>query len=342
MDKTKKHTGIEVIIHLLAWCLLFGLPFVFMLENRRVSPDQFLGYMAYMIAFLIIFYANYLYLITQLLFDRKTIKFFAVNIVLILACTWLLHLYHLLEFQDVKHGPPPPPQAMFIFRDITSMVFAAGLSVAIRMTGKWYKTETDRKEMERSRYESELKNLKNQLNPHFLFNTLNNIYSLIPVNPEQAQETVHRLSMLLRYVLYENNDNFVPLSKEVSFLRSYIELMSLRLSDQVELTTTINMDDSQDNIAPMVFISLVENAFKHGISPIHNSFIHINITAEKGKCVVCTVTNSYFPKTDKDKSGSGIGQENLKKRLQLLYPNKHELTLDARDNSYFAQLKITF
>jgi LytS/YehU family sensor histidine kinase len=230
----------------------------------------------------------------------------------------------------------------FLFRDLTSLVFSVGLSVAIRVTGKWYKTETERKEMEKNRFESELKNLKNQLNPHFLFNTLNNIYSLIPVHPEQAQDTVHRLSQLLRYVLYENNDNFVPIEKEISFLKSYIELMSLRLSDQVKLTTEFEIESGRDLIAPMLFISLVENAFKHGISPTHPSFINIKITSKEGSEVVCSVENSFFPKNQQDKSGSGIGQENLKKRLDLLYPHRYELTLENRENSYFSELKIRF
>jgi sensor histidine kinase YesM len=339
---------IEILIHLLGWCLLFVFPFIVMHDNRQPHADfeRYAGYISYTTAFFIVFYINYLLLIDKLLFDRHTWQFIVINIALIGVCVCLLHEYQHFEFPHnlIQHRPmmPPPPHD-FIFRDITSLIFAAGLSVAIRMTGKWYKTENERKEMEKDRYETELKNLKNQLNPHFLFNTLNNIYSLIPVHPEQAQDTVHRLSHLLRYVLYENNDNFVPLDKEISFLKSYIELMSLRLPENVKLTTEFNIPEiNEENIAPMLFISLVENAFKHGISPTHSSFVNINLTAISGKEVVCTVENSYFPKNEQDKSGSGIGQENLKKRLKLLYPDHHQLTLENRGDTYFAQLKIRF
>lgn len=345
MRLSKRIPGFEVIIHLLAWCVLLGFPFIFMLESHNPKLDMYVGYIVYTMAFFFIFYVNYLYLIDKLLFDRNTLKFIAINIVLIGVCAFLLHEFQQIEFPHIKHEHghmPGPPPVVFVFRDLTSMVFAVGLSVAIRMTGKWYKTENERKEMEKDRYETELKNLKNQLNPHFLFNTLNNIYSLIPVHPEQAQDTVHRLSHLLRYVLYENNDNFVPLNKEISFLKSYIELMSLRLSDQVKLTTEFNIASGNDRIAPMLFISLVENAFKHGVSPINPSFVHISITSKEGQEVVCTVENSNFPKNMQDKSGSGIGQENLQKRLELLYPQRHNLLLENRGDIYFARLQIEF
>lgn len=346
---TQRHRNkIQVCIHLLVWTLLFCFPFIFMNDSRHFRVDMYFGYFVYIGAFFIVFYLNYLYLINKFLFDQNTVRFIIANTLLIVVCSLLLYWYRTVEFAHIWHGPmhgrmhiPRPPDP-FLFRDVTSLVLSVGLSVAIRVTGKWYKTETERKEMEKDRYETELKNLKNQLNPHFLFNTLNNIYSLIPVHPEQAQETVHRLSHLLRYVLYENNDNFVPIDKEIDFLKSYIELMSLRLSEQVKLTTEFNIESGNDRIAPMLFISLVENAFKHGISPVNPSFVHINITSKEGQEVVCTVENSYFPKNIQDKSGSGIGQENLRKRLDLLYPNHHNLCLENRGDIYFAQLQIKF
>lgn len=345
MKPFKYNSKIEVLIHLLAWCMLFGFPFIFMHDNRHFDPGHFTGYFVYTMTYLLMFYVNYLLLIDKLLFDRNTLKFIAINIGLIVVFALLLHEYQLYEFakffrpEPSMHMHPHPPND-FVFRDITSMIFAVGLSVAIRMTSKWYKTENERKEMEKDRYETELKNLRSQLNPHFLFNTLNNIYSLIPVHPEQAQDTVHRLSKLLRYVLYENNDDFVPLEKEINFLKSYIELMSLRLTDEVILTTKFDIPPGKETIAPLLFISLVENAFKHGVSPTHRSFINIHVAYEPGKEIVCAVENSYFPKNEKDKSGSGIGHENLKKRLRLLYPNRHQLTLENRGESYFAELKI--
>ena len=123
--------------------------------------------------------------------------------------------------------------------------------------------ETERKELEKGRVEAELKSLKNQLNPHFLFNTLNNIYSLIAFNPETAQHAVHDLSRLLRYILYENNQNRVPLAKEIEFIDNYIALMKIRLPQEVIVETEIYAERNVE-IAPLLFITLVENAFKHG------------------------------------------------------------------------------
>lgn len=116
------------------------------------------------------------------------------------------------------------------------MALTVGLAVAIRMTGNWYRIEAEKQQIEKERTQAELKNLKSQLNPHFLFNTLNNIYALIPIDRTKAQFAVHSLSHMLRYVLYENNQNYIPLEKEIQFVRNYVELMELRLPDRVETT----------------------------------------------------------------------------------------------------------
>lgn len=140
--------------------------------------------------------------------------------------------------------------------------------------------------MEQERTEAELKNLKNQLNPHFLFNTLNNIYSLIAISPERAQSAVLELSKLLRYVLYENTQPYVPMEKELEFNHNYIELMRLRLARHVQVDVNIPTGLCRGyKIAPLLFITLIENAFKHGTSASTRSFVKINM--------VRTFTGSY-------------------------------------------------
>lgn len=147
-----------------------------------------------------------------------------------------------------------------------------------------------------SRTEAELKNLRNQLNPHFLLNTLNNIYALIAFDADKAQTAVQELSRLLRHVLYDNQQNFVTLDKEMDFIRNYIELMRIRLSANVRVETKIDVrPDSRTEIAPLIFISLIENAFKHGISPTEPSFIRIHFSESPGE-IHCEITNSYHPK----------------------------------------------
>ena len=207
------------------------------------------------------------------------------------------------------------------------------------MTNGWYQVEANQRELERERAEAELSNLKSQLNPHFLFNTLNNIYSLIAFSPEKAQEAVHDLSRLLRYVLYESNQPLVPIEKDLDFLRNYIELMRIRLPRHVDLQTDIEAATPGVMIAPLLFISLVENAFKHGVSNSQPSFIQITIRQE-GDAVSCSIRNSYFPKSAGDKSGSGIGLSNLEKRLSLLYPECYHLAYGKEGENYVAHLVI--
>jgi LytS/YehU family sensor histidine kinase len=209
----------------------------------------------------------------------------------------------------------------------------------LRDTSSWYQIDAGRKELEKQRSEAELQNLNNQLNPHFLFNTLNNIYSLIAINGEQAQEAVHELSRLLRYMLYDSTNEYVTLRKDVDFLRDYVELMRIRMPEHVELKTEIHIGQPDALIAPLLFISLIENAFKHGVSNSKPSFIHIVLTTDE-KQINCTIRNSYFPKDEKDKSGSGIGLVNLKKRLDLLYPGNYQLTCLQSDETYSSTLII--
>ena len=204
-----------------------------------------------------------------------------------------------------------PPKWIFILRDVSTMILTAGLSAAIKLSRRWAQMDADRREAEKSRTEAELKNLRNQLNPHFLLNTLNNIYALIAFDADKAQTAVQELSRLLRHVLYDNQQNFVTLDKEMDFIRNYIELMRIRLSANVRVETKIDVrPDSRTEIAPLIFISLIENAFKHGISPTEPS-LH------------CEITNSYHPKSVADKSGSGIGLEQVRKRLELTYPGHY-------------------
>ena len=179
--------------------------------------------------------------------------------------------------------------------------------------------------------------LQNQLNPHFLLNTLNNIYALIAFDTDKAQQAVQELSRLLRHVLYDNQQTFVSLGKEMDFIRNYIELMRIRLSSNVVVETNIDISpDNRTEIAPLIFISLIENAFKHGISPTEPSFIRIAFSESNGE-VRCEITNSYHPKAETDKSGSGIGLEQVSKRLELIYPGRyqwqHEVSKDKKEYS---------
>ena len=237
-------------------------------------------------------------------------------------------------------GPRPWLDSMgFISRNVIIYLGVIGLAVAVRMTERWYRDEKKRDEMEKAATEAELVALKSQVNPHFLFNTLNNIYSLIQIDQDKAQEAVHDLSGMLRYVLYDSEKPSVPLSKETGFLKDYIKLMSMRCSSNVILDVSLPETDSDKHVAPLLFIPLVENAFKHGISTSEPSSIKIELK-EEGEYVSFLVENTSFPKNDSDRSGSGIGVKNLQRRLDMLYPGQHSFEYGETQGFYRSFLKI--
>ena len=349
-----RHKNIEVpqmppvkgtghLIHIVGWGILICSPLFFTGRSGVSSVEDYVRSIIVPLSFMSIFYINYIWLIKRFLFRRETRWFLLCNVLLILTMMGLVHLCMTYAIPDemMKHPHPRPLRDEIGFHAINVAIYSlvTGLSVAIRMTNGWYQVEANQRELERERAEAELSNLKSQLNPHFLFNTLNNIYSLIAFSPEKAQEAVHDLSRLLRYVLYESNQPLVPIEKDLDFLRNYIELMRIRLPRHVDLQTDIEAATPGVMIAPLLFISLVENAFKHGVSNSQPSFIQITIQ-QAGDTVSCSIRNSYFPKSAGDKSGSGIGLSNLEKRLSLLYPECYHFTYGKEGENYVAHLVI--
>jgi hypothetical protein len=338
---------IGILIHIVVWSIPLSIPFFFTGgTDFIISSDFFLRTCIAVASFAGVFYLNYLYLIKRFLTNKQISRFIFSNLLLITAVTLAVHLIMQL-LPPPAHVPKRPieePETMqlawFLLRNLFMYAVVVMLSIAIRMTGNWFEMEGMRKELEKSRAEAELKNLKSQLNPHFLFNTLNNIYSLIAISPDQAQETIHELSRLLRYVLYESSQPFVSVGKELDFVQNYIELMRIRLAKNVDLQTDIEIENEETPIAPLLFITLIENAFKHGVSNNNPSFVHIRILQKKRE-ISCVIENSFFPKDRQDRSGSGIGLPNLEKRLALLYPGMYSFQHGRVENIYRSTLSIT-
>jgi hypothetical protein len=185
--------------------------------------------------------------------------------------------------------------------------------------------------------ETELSLLKAQINPHFFFNTLNNLYALTIKNSEKAPEVILKLSDMMRYTIYEGEKESVKLQDEIEYLKNYIELHKIRYKKTVEITFNHDVDTSL-TIAPLLFIILLENAFKHGIDSLsENAFVTIDLY-EEDKFIYFIIENNFDPK-EKSESG-GIGLKNLKRRLSLLYKDNHELKVDITNNSYKTTLKI--
>jgi LytS/YehU family sensor histidine kinase len=198
-----------------------------------------------------------------------------------------------------------------------------------------------REDLEREKLESELSFLKAQVNPHFFFNVLNSIYALTDENT-QAQEAVYNLSRLMRHVLYGTKQQTVLLSKEITFMQDYLQLMELRLTSNVTVTFEKPENIQEAEVMPMLFLPFIENAFKHGVSSIHESYVHISLSHTEN-ALEFNIRNSMFPDqpTDKEES-NGIGLVNSKRRLDLIYPKKHELSVlaDEQKREFTVNLKL--
>ena len=339
-----KNKRITVFSHLLVWLVLFSMPYVLSYGQEQDINRVIAHFWIPLVFYAIIFYFNYFILIDWFLFSKKTIQFIIINVIIIALFITLKEKIEDIYFNDIinktanKNGNRPPFK-MFIYIQMLSYMAPLLFSIALKTTQRWIKTETERKEAANFKLQSELQHLHYQLQPHFFFNSLNNIYSLVDISPEQAKKSIHSLSKLMRYMLYETNMELIPILKEIDFMKKYIDLMKLRVSDKTDISYNFPTEDTDIQIAPLLFISLIENAFKHGVSASKESNIVLNMTFNK-KTILFTIENDNFPKKTDDKSGSGIGLKNLEKRLQLLYPNKYGFETQVKDNRFLATLKI--
>lgn len=242
---------------------------------------------------------------------------------------------------ELNFGHPPFRQIHFFNYAFTSL-FLIFFSVGLRVLERHSQTEKLQKELEREKLNSELAFLKNQVSPHFFFNTLNNIYSLISINAEDSREAVLKLSKLMRYLLYESEQGNTRLSNEIDFMNNYIDLMKLRMSDKISLTVSFPVKYEDINIPPLLFIPFIENAFKHGISYRERSFIDISMLANKDSITFRCANSLFKAREDNENSHSGIGLENVRKRLSLIFPGKHELKINKTDMAFEVLLYINF
>ena len=342
MNKNKK---ITIFSHILVWLVLFIIPYILSYGQEQDINRIITRFWIPLVFYAMIFYANYFVLIDRFLFTKKTVQFILINGVIIVLLLILKDYIDVNFFQDIARKSSNntdrvgPPLEMLIYVQSFSYMAPLLFSIAIKNTKRWVKTEAERKEAENVKLQSELHHLHYQLQPHFFFNSLNNIYSLVDIAPEQAKASIHGLSKLMRYMLYETNLEVVSLSKEIEFLKKYVDLMKLRVSDKTKVSYSFPTEEIGIQIAPLLFISLIENSFKHGVSASKESTIQINMTTNKNT-VLFTIENDNFPKKADDKSASGMVLQNLEKRLELLYPNKHSFNTSVKDDRFLVHLEI--
>jgi two-component sensor histidine kinase len=236
------------------------------------------------------------------------------------------------------HGERPP-----IFwgeRDIISIVIIilmCGMNLGVKL---YFKTRDDQKKLlrlEKENLEQQLEYLKYQINPHFFMNTLNNIHALVDIDAEKAKSTILELSKMMRFILYEGDKQGVPLTREFDFIRNYITLMELRYTDKVQIRVNLPQQAPDRLIPPLMLITFIENAFKHGISYQHPSFIDIMVDIQDDR-LHFTSSNSKAEKPNQEKGG--VGLTNVRKRLKLLYDNNYTLHIQDNSDTYQVQLTI--
>ncbi len=313
------------LCHVALWAFLFLSPLTFW-RGTGIRFVQYLMYCMQPLMLMIVFYANYLYLAPKFFVAGKHRYDLLINLVMI--TTFGIALHYWTDYANDLYGvhvrfDDTINDVTNILRDCLNFAIFAGGSTALALARKWFTADQKLQESETARAKAELYNLRSQINPHFLLNTLNNIYALTAINQERAQDAIQQLSKMLRHMLYDNQESSVALSDELQFLENYISLMKIRLSANVDVTFTHNVEVPGVRIAPLIFISLIENAFKHGISPTEQSFVHIEINATDHD-INCRIENSNHPKSNQDRSGHGIGLNQVQRRLDLAYPNHYK------------------
>ncbi|MBR1411021.1 MAG: sensor histidine kinase [Prevotella sp.] len=291
---------------------------------------------------MVIYFANFYILGPWLFFRRHYWAFAIINFIIITGVNFQFFAVWWWR-NDIPNMPSMTPEMwigffsgfiMFLVFNIVIAAIAIGILHFIRVR----KIKQQLQEEKAKNTEAELAWLKNQINPHFLFNTLNNISSLTQIDADAAQDAIAQLSDLLRYAMYETNKKMVPIDGEVEFMRNYIALMKLRCNEKTEVTTTFDIKQNME-IAPLLFISLVENAFKHGVSSSRPSKIDIRLLQNEDE-LIFNCDNTNFPKDDADRSGSGIGLENTRRRLDLMYPGRYTWEQTLEGEIYHVKITI--
>ncbi len=344
-----QHPLVQFLLHSLAWGGVFFFPLLVFMDNEHFQQHYYVKSLLSLGFYLGIFYLNYFYLVNKQLFARRYISYIIVNALLVLVSAFIIqyfygeymHKHHLSLLKPTfsNNGDPTPkrikfPQEFFYFREALMLVFTLGTAIAIRAMQRLGEQEKRFKAIENERLKTELTYLKYQMQPHFFFNTLNNIYALMDIAPEKAKETILRLSKLMRYVLYKSDAATVPLSEEIAFLKSYVELMRLRYADHVTIHINFPQQIDKRQVPPLLIMPLLENAFKHGIDATQKSFVELE-WKENHQDLELTIRNSFFPKPPSDKSGSGIGLDNLRKRLDLLLSQEQYLFEQRQEGDIF-------
>lgn len=347
-----------VIVHLLFWVGYLSLS-VFVFAGREDFDRALIISLIQIIPQMVIAYINMEFLIPRFFIKKQYWVYFG----LVLFCFVLLYLFYEFVLPHLYHNLAPPPEGdrrwmrklsemrdrpffnpfrrMRLVYSFTQTMAIFFLSTAFKTSQIALKREREAADLKSENLNSELKFLRSQINPHFLFNALNNIYALSIVKSEKTPDNILKLSDMLRYIIYDCNADRVPLEKELSYINNYIALQKLKDDKMVNIEVDFEKVDTKSLIAPMIFIPFIENSFKHSnIEDTERGWIKIRLENTNSH-LSFAISNSISESTyTKDEVG-GIGLENVKRRLELLYPGKHQLTIEQNSESFAIILEIT-
>lgn len=328
------------------------------------TVDELVAFWGFLLPALILFFINNNILMPFLLYKKRGRHFVLYLLCVVVASAIVFMAFPVdepgfLHLQGLPADAPPPVAGaeqlpppsfgvwMFFSHPknvrILLTLFVLVFNVCVRLFFFTIRRDESIKELEKEKLRSELEYLKYQINPHFFMNSLNNIHALIDIDKDKAQTAVQELSGLMRYVLYEKSAMFVPIEKEISFIKDFIELMRLRYTDKLEVSTHFTSEAKGVNVPSLLFMQFVENAFKHGVTYVRKSFISVSLLVDEACENVVFSCRNTVPDTAKvavSPASGGIGIENAKKRLDLLFGNKAELRISNADGWYDVELKI--
>jgi two-component system, LytTR family, sensor histidine kinase AlgZ len=325
-----------LFIHLSFWCLYFSF-FYYQISFPRRGEEvnysrAFFDALTHILIMAGLSYLNYFYLLPRFLLHKNILKYlFEFTIPFIVVVTFHLYLKRYI-YADLGDSRKFLHASKFILQHTSTTLFITIFVGMLKFAEDWLELEAKRKELENEKLTAELTFLKAQINPHFLFNTLNNLYYLAFTNSPNTTEVIAKLSQMMRYMIYDSNHEKVPLSKEIEYIENYISLEKLRLNNQIPINFEVDGDINQVKIVPLILITFLENAFKHGVSNNSiNAFISVNLSVQNST-IVYTVENSKLATNNHEKSG--IGLQNVKRRLDLSYPLKSSIEVVETGKTY--------
>ncbi len=336
-----------LVVHALFWLFILTICTISTLNSKFSwsGYDLMVIFGYYGLINISIFYINYTLLVPLLIRDQKKYGLYVLSIALLILSmgvvkTVLASLNGdliLTDYQPETKKLVPVNIVSYALRAVFMSGFFIVVSALIKFAVDWFGNERVQRNLESEKKDMELQFLKSQLNPHFLFNCLNNIYSLAYQKSDKTADAILKLSEIMRYMIYESNDSWVSLSKEIEYVQSYIELQKLRFKDGAAVVMTLSGEIDDQQIVPLILISFVENAFKHGVANDPKDPIQINIIANQ-KILHFSIRNKKN-NNNKDQMG-GVGLNNVERRLQLLYPDRYKLNIVNSPTHYTSELML--